>query len=280
MSSISRFIFLWCSRTTALAIMASTMSNPLNAQSTPASDSIQHLTAIHSRYFLVSLALTGAVAVFSYLAWRSGNRVQDAVRDDALARIAEAKTLAARAEEGTARALADAAQASAKAEGFRLDIAKANATAEHERLARLQLEARLADRVITADQRTRLRAAFSPLKGETVEVGVFGDSVEIANVWNAIRECLASAGVLLQSFSPLGGGAGIRGILVGVGPNASPATKTAATSLVTILRETLGGGVGPWEFDALKFPGNGMVSAADGALPMGAGSMRIWIGSK
>jgi hypothetical protein len=239
---------------------------------------------------VVAVVATAIGAGSGVVFWYFSGVVSEA-RDERLAKseldTAEAKAIAAKAGEGTAKALADAAQADAKADGFRLDIAKANeraaaanATAERERLARLQLEARLADRVITADQRTRLRTAFSPLHGETVEVGVFGDSVEIANVWNAIRECLVAAGVLLRSFSPLSGGGDVRGILVGVSPNASPAAKTAATSLITILRETLGGGVGPWEFDALKFPGNGMVNATESALPMGAGPVRIWIGSK
>jgi len=75
------------------------------------------------------------------------------------ARAAEAMAEAAKAAEGTAKAGADAAAANeraatatALAESFRLDIARANEraaaaneTAEKERLARLQLEARLAD---------------------------------------------------------------------------------------------------------------------------------------
>lgn len=197
----------------------------------------------------------------------------NAASRDAVARVAEAQSASAQAIE--------------KAESFRLDIARANeraaaanATAERERLARLQLEARLADRIVHENQRLRLKAAFAKIKGETVEIGVFGDSMEIAGVAGAIRECLIEAGVLLHNFSPLGGGSGVQGVLIGTSPDAPSAVKLAAESFVTILRETLGDGVGPWDFAQLTFPGNAMTSSSEGALPFGKGPLRIWIGGK
>ena len=106
-------------------------------------------------------------------------------------RAGHAEERAANAEASLASAEQHAAEANAKAEGFRADIAEANASAaqaeaqvadahraaaeanriaESERLARLQLEARLADRVITPNQQMRLAQAFAPLRGQTVDV--------------------------------------------------------------------------------------------------------------
>ena len=63
------------------------------------------------------------------------------------------------------------------AEGFSLDIARANERsseanriAEQERLARLKIEERLAPRRINADQRARLVTGLKPLSGKTVSL--------------------------------------------------------------------------------------------------------------
>lgn len=199
----------------------------------------------------------------------------------------EANERAGTANKDAAAANERAATASALAESFRLDIAQANEraaaaneTAEKERRARLQLEARLADRVITEAQRTRLTAAFAPLKGQTVDVGMFGDNLDIANVNGAILRCLEAAGVRIQTFSPLGGGGGVRGVLFAVDPNASAAIKAAVQSAVSILRETLGAGVGLLDFAQLRFDGSAMTGNSDGAGPRGSGPARIWIGPK
>lgn len=56
------------------------------------------------------------VAIFTWLVWVSGNKVQDAIRDDADARIEGAKTDAAMANQkaSEANALAEAARADAE----------------------------------------------------------------------------------------------------------------------------------------------------------------------
>jgi len=109
---------------------------------------------------------------------------------------------------------------------------------------------------------------------------MFGDNPDIANVNGAIVRCLEAAGARIQTFSPLGGGGGVRGVIFAADPNASAAIKTAAQSAVNILRETLGGGVGLVEFSQLKFEGTAMTGNSDGAAERGSGPVRIWIGPK
>ena len=110
---------------------------------------------------------------------------------------AEANARASKAQESLALAEQHSAEANAKAEGFRLDIAKANEgaaraneTSERERLARLQLEARLADRVFTPDQQRRCTSALASSKGITVDVSVLGDTIEIATFSGSVLDCL------------------------------------------------------------------------------------------
>lgn len=201
--------------------------------------------------------------------------------------VASADTASKEAVVKVAEAQRASAEASAKTEGFRLDIAAANeraaaanAIAERERLARLRLEARLADRVITPGQEARLKAVFSRIKGHTVDVTIFGDSPETANVANLIVGCLTGAGVLTTHMSPFGGG-GVRGVIFGVGPSGSAAEKAAVEGAISILRETLGNGVGVEDFaklDATK--ASGMTGESKGALPRGKAAVRIWIGPK
>lgn len=143
-----------------------------------------------------------------------------------------------------------------------------------------RIAARDADRVITDAQRTRLTTAFAALKDQTVDVGMFGDNPDIENVGGAILQCLQSAGVRVQRFSPLGGSLGVRGVMFAADPNASAAVKEAAQSAVNILRETLGRGVGLVDFLQLKFNGSAVSGGTNGAEPLGSGPVRIWIGPK
>lgn len=60
---------------------------------------IQSALRLHNRLFFVYMALILLVAAFTYLVWQSGNKLQGAVQSDALARIEEAKSVAAKADE-------------------------------------------------------------------------------------------------------------------------------------------------------------------------------------
>ncbi|SRR5579871_4323340 len=196
-------------------------------------------------------------------------------------RAAEANERATKAQASLALAEQHSAEANAKAEGFRLDIAKANETAEKERLARLQLEARLADRVLTAEQHIRLTAALRPFKGRTIDVRVFGDTLEVANFSGAILDCIGEAGLHVNISNPIGGGTSARGILIGVKPGSPPEISGIADVLFSILRESVGGGVGMWEFDKLVFTGGlASVTQSSGGDKVGEAPIRLFIGSK
>jgi hypothetical protein len=213
----------------------------------------------------------------------------------------EANERAAKAQSSLALAEQHSAEANAKAEGFRADIATANASAaqaeaqvadahraaaeanriaESERLARLQLEARLADRIITPDQQARLTQAFSPLRGQTVDVVMTGDSPEISRIANAIIGCLQRAGIPFNFFHPLSGGGGAQGVVIGVRADAPEIDKQAGKQLVAILSETLGGGVGSADFDKVMVSGTGTMGGTPGATPVGTSALRLQIAPK
>jgi hypothetical protein len=179
-------------------------------------------------------------------------RVKEAEAQVALANAASKDAVAKVAEAQQA-----SAEAGAKAEGFRLEIARAsqsaaeaNRMAEQERLARLELEAKLADWVLTPDQQRRIIEVLSRVKGQTIDVSVIGDTPEIGYLSNALLGCLSAAQMPLNVFKPIGGAGSIRGVLVGAKPGSAPMSE-AASAIVSIMRETLGGGVGLWNFDEI-----------------------------
>jgi prephenate dehydrogenase len=197
--------------------------------------------------------------------------------------IATANERAAKAQESLALAEQHSSEANAKAEGFRRDIAQANERAaeanriaEQERLARLQIEARLADRIISPVQEQKMEAAFAPLKGKTVDVAILGDTMEITQFSTKIITAMRKAGVLLIVSHPIGGPSA-RGVLAGVKSDAPAEFKKTADEFIAILQQT-GNGAGLWDFDQLVSGGAAMVSQDQGAT---AGSpLRIFIGSK
>lgn len=202
----------------------------------------------------------------------------DAAQSLATAKQAEANL--AEANERASQAGQKAAEASAKAEGFRLDIAKANERAaeanrmtESERLARLQLEARLADWRLTAEQQTRLISLLNPFPGTDVDVVVFGDTAEIKTIGMIIVECIGKAGWQIHFGTPMGTPIVVKGILVGVRSDANTAISNAATTLISGL-QSMGINAGSWDFNQMPYPG-----AYIGNLTQKA-SMKIFIGSK
>jgi len=192
-----------------------------------------------------------------------------------------------------AEALKAAEVARKTAEGFALQIAQANKeakdadaraaeaneTAERERLARLQLEARLADRVITPDQQRRITEAFAPMRGQTVDIVILGDSREINTVVDAILGSIQKAGVLRNFSHPFSGG-GAEGVVVGIRADAPDEDKRAGVQLITILRETLDGGVGQADFDKMVTGGAGTFGSDTGAAPAGKAAIRLQIAPK
>ena len=143
----------------------------------------------------------------------------------------------------------------------------------------MQLEARLADRIISPDQEQSLRAAFARLRGQTVDISVFGDTFEISQFSGTIMSCMKRAGVLLNVRHPTGG-SGARGVLVGVRPDAPPEFKQAADELIAILQQSVGSGVSPWDFNKLIPGGVATLSYDPGATPPDQSPLRIFIGSK
>jgi hypothetical protein len=185
----------------------------------------------------------------------------------------EANERAGKAQASLASAEQQAAEANAKAEKFRLDIAtankaaaEANETAEKERLARIQLEASLADRVLTPDAQSQLaRLANEFPNGIHLDVCTFGGTLEVANISQSIIQSLNKSGWTIRVWQ-VTGGAAARGILIGTSPSATDTDREAAQRLIAVLRSA-GIDAGDWKYDDLvKAANSGMRSGPGGAV--------------
>lgn len=198
-------------------------------------------------------------------------------------RAAVAEADIARAQAEAANANKGAAEANAKAEGFRLDIARANEqaaeaneTAERERLARLQLEARLADRVLAPVSQSRLTAMAAAFpRGTRIDIYTFGGTLEVAAIAGSIANSLQEGGWTVIQWQ-VTAGASVRGILVGTSPSADPTEVRAAAEFVSVLNYA-GIAAGPWKFDDLK-PGG--IVAGPAVKGLVAAPIRVFIGAK
>jgi hypothetical protein len=245
---------------------------------------------------IVTALAGGTAAYFQYVAVVKARLLADAEAElgrlrekdkdlqiaDARARAGNAEAHLAEANERTALARREAAEASAKAEGFRLDIANANERAaganriaESERLARVQLEIRLAPRTLTAEQHGQLVAMLSPFAKTAVAVIRFGDTQEVQNIGSSVANCLRKAGWTVNLSTALGGGGNVTGMLIGVRANSDQKTQRAAVALISGLT-SIGISAAPWDFVQLaveKITRIGDTGGADNPI-------RVFIGAK
>lgn len=151
--------------------------------------------------------------------------------------------------------------------------AKANEAAERERVERLKLEARLADRVLPEPALLELKAvAASFPKGTRIDIGTLGTGIEILVFAKSINAALTDGGWTVRQWS-MTGGLAVRGVVIGT-DQAKTATAKAGAKIVSVL-VSYGVGAGEHPFAEMGEPS--MRSGPDG--PMDA-PIRMYIGSK
>jgi cell division protein FtsB len=167
-----------CSRMAATAVTAATMMSTMSAQS--ATDSVKSPLELAIRQnnllFGAYMVLLVLVLIFTYLLWRSGNSVQEAIRKDADARIEEAKSTAAQADARSKKLENDNLTLTGTVAELQTDAAKQQERAAIAERALLELQERLAHRRIGPSQHAKLVALLQPFAGSTVTLTKLGDS--------------------------------------------------------------------------------------------------------
>jgi hypothetical protein len=145
------------------------------------------------------------------------------------AKDAELRRFQSESAQATAQANARAAKANARA-------AEANEKAEQERLARVKIEQRLADRVLTDAQVERIASKLRAFAGQAYKVTTYWDLKEPLGLANRIHELLTRAGWQYIEYDRAAMlFSGVAGVRVSVHPEAETTVQTAAMELVSAL---------------------------------------------
>jgi hypothetical protein len=198
---------------------------------------------------VLAVVLTAAAAALGTVAWFFSNwratekdaalaEFQEDSRKTAAAlqaqtaeadkKAAEANERAAKAGEGTAKAPAEVAKANERA-------AEANAIAEKERLARLQLEARLAPRVLSDAAQRAISAALKPLGKFSVQIFMYSDTTEVTRIADNLAGSLSGADWAI-AIARADGGIIVSGMVVAAAKG-DAAALNAATRFVAELKQ-------------------------------------------
>jgi len=187
----------------------------------------------------------------------------------------ESEAIVASADAASREAVAKVADAEARIAEANRAASEANAIAEKERIARLELELRLAPRVLTDEQRGQIVTRLSQFGALSAQVVIWGDTYEIQAFARAIISCLRDAGWEVGLSAALAGAGNVTGIPIGVRSDADSNTHAAATELVSAL-SSVGVAVAPWDFDEMVLPSPSIVFPGGPADP----AIKVFIGSK
>jgi hypothetical protein len=159
-----------------------------------------------------------------------------AERAEADKQIAIAKADAARAKEGIANAEARSLEASVEVSRLRITVANAEKERAKAEKSLLELQNRLADRVITDADAKRIIEQVRQYKGREFQVVTYWDDREPLATAERLANILVAAGWKIdqpKTWTAILGG--LSGIQVFFHPEASPEARQAAEALVSAL---------------------------------------------
>lgn len=206
-----------------------------------AGSSITSLTRLQSdkaaavaRWNRLHWFLTTGVAVFGALTIISSFVInaKNEELSDVQTQLADEKDRVARKEADAIRV--NVAEANERAAHAVAEAARFNEIAEREKLARLQLEERLAPRVITEADRVKVVDLLTPLTGSRVNVFFSSQRVDSVNLGNIIVELMKRSGWWWASWAITGGDVST-GVVVVVAEGASKDEVTRAEAIVNAL---------------------------------------------
>lgn len=237
--------------------MVSTMTTKIGtaAPTTIGQSAIESATRHNKWIFLLYMAFVIGGAVLTYLLWRSGNTVQNAIVADADARIEEAKTTAAQANErsknlerenlvltsslatqkgAVAGLQIEASNAKAAQQQVEIELAKQQERAAKAELALAQLQGRLAVRVIgpkVHQEAVRELRAFAGAKVGLLKIGP--NDKEVDGLVDQISAIFSEAHWSVARLERvLVGGPEDAGIVCSVNPHTAAGRKAATVCLI------------------------------------------------
>jgi len=216
--------------------------------------------------FLTFLAGAGVLLTGNVINRRQESKLHQFDKDLTIAKtgLAKQQERAATAEGLIALADQHAEEAKAKAEAFRLDIAKANKAAEDERMARVKLQEHVAWRTIPPAEIARIGSKLSAHQGIRINVGTLAGNEEAVSFSEDIANIIKAAGWTFPGVTPYGN-VGVQRTGLRISTTRDAPSRTAAQDLKAELDElgfdpkydesdkvTEGGGAGIYVFVELR----------------------------
>jgi hypothetical protein len=175
----------------------------------PGWDSLDAVTQYHSWAELIGIGLLALLVVAELLSFSYGARKDDLTDEQQKAAERTHQKEMARLHRDTARLSADAEAAKAQIAVAQARASEADQKAERERLERVKLEAIVAPRHLTDDEKKEIIAALRPFAGQRVVVTSWSLDGEAWIIGQEIGECLTAAGITpiddRGKFSAIGG---------------------------------------------------------------------------
>jgi hypothetical protein len=199
--------------------------------------SIQFLQALVSWANVVAFVcavLTGAALFLS--AYVSSN-IADIVQGDADRRITEARTRGDEARAQAAEANERASAAAERAATLEKEAAEANRIAEEERFARIKIEQRIANRLLTQEQHKAIVEEMHNFKNVHIAIGEAPMTTESMLFANSLIAAFAEAGWTTEHRT--GYAANLEQRLFSFGIQICIAPNNTAVSIGNILAQTL-----------------------------------------
>jgi hypothetical protein len=202
--------------------------------------SLSHAVDFWNLLMIWGLGLAALAAVFVVIATRivvtRTGQLTDAQNLLSDAKDRQAAADSKEKDKKIADALKQAGESNKAAGEANERAASANEIAERERLARLQLEARLADRALTPAQQAHIASILRAFGPRRKDILIVGNTPEISRITNAIAAALVQAGWTIgNTGSAMGGSAA--GVLIATRLGVAQDVVAAADSLSSLLRE-------------------------------------------
>jgi hypothetical protein len=191
-------------------IIANTVIATMTVQSTTdrAIDAAtQRNGRIFAAYIVILLVTAVLIAVFTWLTWDSGNKLQDAIRQDANARIGEASHGVEALKQDNLKLGGDLEKEKGKVAGLQKDASDAKAAQQKVEISLAQqkeraaiaeadlakLKDRIAPRKISESQKEKVASLLKQFSEQEVELRIYGLEIETREYGQNIENALIKA---------------------------------------------------------------------------------------
>ncbi|HTW68505.1 MAG TPA: hypothetical protein VME47_01340 [Acetobacteraceae bacterium] len=201
--------------------------------SLPGWNSLDAVSRYHSWLEISGIVVLVVLAFAETMTFVYGQRKDDLTVQQQAATDRNHQLEIARLHRETAQLARDAEAAKAQIADAHARAAEANEKAEHERLERMKIEARLAPRSLAGERLEKFVQTMVALRGTTFGILISESTPESVRIANSVASALSAAGWTPAGTETVSQGVALEGILVDAEPEAQNAARRLVEALNT-----------------------------------------------